>query len=179
MIFTVVAADVGVAVAGAIVVVAIRVVRSGPRPVPVVVAISVGVDIAARNIHVAVVNDRPAVPTAAPTVPAPATATATHGSADSHADTERDKTSGNDGAGAISRRIVRRTVYDGRIIRWHVDDLRTRRLDHDDLLPALSFGGHGLLRRGLQVSGSLGLLTQPLHRGHHVRLLVVKGAAQR
>ena len=72
-----------------------------------------------------------------------------------------------------ARHRCRRWSVDGdRIVLRHVDDLRARRRDRDDLVAILRLGRDLQLLRTLQVADVPGLRAQPLHRIHHALLVV-------
>ena len=94
-----------------------------------------------------------------------------------HADSERDDPGGHR-ARSVPRRLIRDAISHSRVVLRHINHLRVRRLDHNDLLSSLVLGRYSLLLRGLQVAGSLGLLAQPLDRRHHIGLLVMNSVAR-
>ena len=133
--------------------------------IAVEIVVSVDVDIAAS-------------PTAAPT---PAAAP---GSADRHAHSERDRAGSNHCAGRVCRivnwwiRINWRTVDVHRVVRRHVDYLRVRLFDHNDLLALNHLRFDFLLLIRLQRTFALGFRAHALDGIHHVFLLSEKGVTQ-
>src|SRR5262249_9041968 len=79
--------------------------------------------------------------------------------------------------GRICRRRPR-TIDHRRVVIRHVDRLRIRRLDHDDLLAAVAFLGDRLLLCRLELVVRIGPGAQPLNGVHHIGLLCQHGIAE-
>jgi hypothetical protein len=98
-----------------------------------------------------------------------------------HSHAKRNRQAG----GVVScRRVVNRwvgiqgrTPNHHRVIRRYINDLGTRRFDHDHTFVLDYFGFYSLLFSRFQVAFVLGLLPHALHGIHHVALLGQKGVA--
>jgi hypothetical protein len=75
-------------------------------------------------------------------------------------------------------RIYRRPVYNRRVVRGHIDDLRIRLFDHNDLLARNRLGLNVHLLVVLQRSSALSFRSHALNGIHYVTLLRQKGVAQ-
>jgi len=89
--------------------------------------------VAVPYVHIAVINDRAAVPVRAPAAPAPSATTTMHHRSYGNAHTEGENPYGGHVGGAVSRGDNRSAVDYGRIVRGHVHNLRICRLNDDRL----------------------------------------------